>query len=144
MKTKLVQLVWRGESSVDPRFSSFMLPWTLADIRNHDNYTRVCIFTIWSFNLIWNVSLMLFSCGVFMCVCVYVVKCDKNDIGVQWWHWNIRTIFFLVSERGVKGKLFTAWNTCLCSSMRDSSTNFFDVFQQFSKKNVFFIFFYPF
>lgn len=43
MKTKLVQLVWRGESSVDPRFSSFMLPWTLADIRNHDNFTRVRI-----------------------------------------------------------------------------------------------------
>ncbi|XP_063695623.1 TBC1 domain family member 4 isoform X2 [Culicoides brevitarsis] len=43
MKTKLVQLVWRGESSVDPRFSSFMLPWTLADIRNHDNHTRLSV-----------------------------------------------------------------------------------------------------
>uniref|UniRef100_A0A336MD89 CSON013817 protein n=1 Tax=Culicoides sonorensis TaxID=179676 RepID=A0A336MD89_CULSO len=43
MKTKLVQLIWRGESSVDPRFSSFMMPWTLADIRNHDNFTRLSV-----------------------------------------------------------------------------------------------------
>lgn len=41
MKTKLVQLIWRGEASVDPRFSSFMLPWTLADIRNYDTFARV-------------------------------------------------------------------------------------------------------
>lgn len=141
MKTKLVQLVWRGESSVDPRFSSFMLPWTLADIRNHDNYTRVCIFTIWYFNLIWNVSLMLFSCGVFMCVFLYW-NVTKMTLGCSDGIEILERFFWLVKE-GWKGK-HSQLEMCLCSSMRDNSTNFSYVFLQFSKNYVFFIFFYPF
>lgn len=41
MKTRLTTLTWRGSASVDPRFSASMLPWSIADIRNHESYVTV-------------------------------------------------------------------------------------------------------
>lgn len=41
MKTKLITLTWRGCASVDPRFSSSMLSWSIADIRTREYSTRV-------------------------------------------------------------------------------------------------------
>lgn len=41
MKTKLISMQWRGSASVDPRFSAAMLPWTIADICNREQYTNV-------------------------------------------------------------------------------------------------------
>lgn len=43
MKTRLTTLTWRGSASVDPRFSASMLPWSIADIRNHESYVTVSI-----------------------------------------------------------------------------------------------------
>lgn len=43
MKTKLISMQWRGSASVDPRFSAAMLPWTIADICNREQYTNVSI-----------------------------------------------------------------------------------------------------
>ncbi|XP_055602154.1 TBC1 domain family member 1 isoform X2 [Uranotaenia lowii] len=43
MKTRLTTLTWRGSASVDPRFSASMLPWSIADIRNHENYVTLSV-----------------------------------------------------------------------------------------------------
>ncbi|XP_062711984.1 TBC1 domain family member 1 isoform X2 [Aedes albopictus] len=43
MKTRLTTLTWRGSASVDPRFSASMLPWSIADIRNHESYVTLSI-----------------------------------------------------------------------------------------------------
>ncbi|XP_058821859.1 TBC1 domain family member 1 isoform X2 [Topomyia yanbarensis] len=43
MKTRLTALTWRGSASVDPRFSASMLPWSIADIRNHENYVTLSV-----------------------------------------------------------------------------------------------------
>lgn len=43
MKTKLITLTWRGCASVDPRFSSSMLSWSIADIRTREYSTRVSL-----------------------------------------------------------------------------------------------------
>lgn len=41
MKTKLIAMQWRGSASVDPRFSSAMLPWSIADIYSRDQFLNV-------------------------------------------------------------------------------------------------------
>ncbi|XP_055550464.1 TBC1 domain family member 1 isoform X2 [Wyeomyia smithii] len=43
MKTRLTTLTWRGSASVDPRFSAAMLPWSISDIRNQENYLTLSI-----------------------------------------------------------------------------------------------------
>lgn len=43
MKTKLTSMVWRGSASVDPRFSSSMLKWSIADIRNRETSQKVSV-----------------------------------------------------------------------------------------------------
>ncbi|XP_053671360.1 TBC1 domain family member 4 [Anopheles nili] len=43
MKTRLTTLTWRGSASVDPRFSAAMLPWSIADIRNHESYITLSV-----------------------------------------------------------------------------------------------------
>ncbi|XP_053661364.1 TBC1 domain family member 4 [Anopheles marshallii] len=43
MKTRLTTLTWRGSASVDPRFSAAMLPWSIADIRNHESYVTLSV-----------------------------------------------------------------------------------------------------
>ncbi|XP_038119584.1 TBC1 domain family member 1 isoform X2 [Culex quinquefasciatus] len=43
MKTRLTTLTWRGSASVDPRFSASMLPWSIADIRNHESYVTLSV-----------------------------------------------------------------------------------------------------
>ncbi|XP_055375031.1 TBC1 domain family member 4 isoform X2 [Condylostylus longicornis] len=43
MKTKLIGLTYRGEASVDPRFSAAMLPWTISDIRSMEVHKKLSV-----------------------------------------------------------------------------------------------------
>lgn len=105
MKTKLIAMQWRGSASVDPRFSSAMLPWSIADIYSRDQFLNVssdvikCEFFCYLINKyikIWNAIRGFLLRAASLCACMS--KCKRWCVSVPAMHLTMWKLLYMRAE----------------------------------------------